>query len=57
MIQSLISGQWNDGIWEYPPDVWSLGCLIFEIVTAVPIWMPTRCSIELKTTKKGLIGL
>ena len=28
-------------------DVWSLGCVLLEIITAVPIWMPFKTQINL----------
>lgn len=27
-------------------DIWSLGCLILELILAVPLWVPKRCRVR-----------
>jgi dual specificity tyrosine-phosphorylation-regulated kinase 2/3/4 len=29
-------------------DVWSIGCILLEIVTGVPLWFKYRCKLEVK---------
>lgn len=38
-------------------DVWGLGCIILEILTAVPLWVTNKCMIALGTGKMSQGGL
>jgi len=41
-------------------DVWSLGAILLEIITGVPLWLSLKCKVELKgkdTLKTGLFAV
>jgi hypothetical protein len=42
-------------IWDKDdsPEVWSLGIMIFELLTAVPVWMPCPTAAWYKTARVG----
>jgi serine/threonine protein kinase len=55
-------------IWkgESSPDIWSLGLVIYEMMTLVPIWSTAKCSVSCKSSecstipnvdKAGLLGM
>ena len=67
IINELLGGE-NQKIWESSssPDIWSLGLVIYEIMTLAPLWCYSKCNIltrlnEFPTIwnheKSGLIGV
>jgi dual specificity tyrosine-phosphorylation-regulated kinase 2/3/4 len=38
-------------------DVWSLGAVLLEIITGVPLWIPLKCKVEGPTRKPLRFGL
>jgi len=38
-------------------DVWSLGAIILEIITGVPLWMSLKCRVELYGQNYLKVGL
>ena len=38
-------------------DIWSLGAILLEIITGVPLWMSLRCSVDLNGKKAIRTGL
>jgi Protein kinase domain. len=52
--------QLADKSYPWSIDVWSLGAIILEIVTGVPLWMSLKCKIEVRgraVTKQGLFAV
>jgi dual specificity tyrosine-phosphorylation-regulated kinase 2/3/4 len=41
-------------------DVWSIGCILLEILTGVPLWFRYKCRVEIKgkpTVQMGFFSL
>lgn len=41
-------------------DIWSIGCILLEIVTGIPLWFRYKCRVEIKgkqTTQLGIFAL
>ena len=37
-------------------DVWSIGCILLEILTGVPLWFRYKCRVEIKGKPKVQMG-
>lgn len=53
-----IAGIIDYDVWRLPSaiDMWSVGCMLLELFTLVPLWSPYRCQITNRSnlTRRGL---
>lgn len=54
IVKAIMRGQYNS-IWELQncAEVWSLGIVIFEILTCIPVDMPASCYVGHRLPKRG----
>lgn len=58
IIKEIVEGKEED-FWQQKgsPDIWSLGLTIFEIITLIPLWIGSKCSITThpSVVRQGLL--
>ena len=62
ILQILIKGEGDfSHLEEYPwsIDVWSLGCILLEILTGVPFWIKYKCILndDISNIKYSIYGV
>jgi len=38
-------------------DVWSIGCILLEILTGIPLWFRYKCRVEVKGKQTVQLGI